>query len=274
MMIMTDGDDRYWVPALARGLEILTLFSGTRRALGLSDIARELGVSRSSAFRLVRTLEATGFLDRENEVFQLGAKALSIGFSYLASQDIVDIARGPMKRLRDATDASSHLGILDGRYALYLARVASNRMLISNIGVGSRLPAHSTTIGRVLLGYMDSREIRALFADVPLPVQDGDGELSIDALCELVAEGRRRGYVATQSAYEHGIASAAAPILDQDGRAVAAVNVSGPSAILDIRSPAVIDALLSAARAVSEALGAQTGITPTTTSTPHRRTAS
>ena len=139
---MSEIEERYIVPGLDRGLRLLQLFSPERPHWTLSEQARALGLSRSSVFRLVYTLEAGGFLRREGEkTVRLGAAVLGLGFAFLASQDVAEAARPFLEALRDATGASAHLSVLDGDRVLYLLRAPSRLALISNIAVGARLPA-------------------------------------------------------------------------------------------------------------------------------------
>ena len=118
--------ERYLVPALIRGLTILQELSGERRKLTLSEVAAALRVTRSSAYRLLVTLGHLGFVtfDTETKTYALGAEVLRLGYGYLASRELVDVAMPQLVRLRDRTGWSAHLGELHGRDVVYLARVA------------------------------------------------------------------------------------------------------------------------------------------------------
>ena len=243
---MSEIEERYIVPGLDRGLRLLQLFSPERPHWTLSELARALGLSRSSVFRLVYTLEAGGFLRREGEkTVRLGAAVLGLGFAFLASQDVAEAARPFLEALRDATGASAHLSVLDGDRVLYLLRAPSRLALISNIAVGARLPAATTTMGRVLTCELDEAALRALAPHGEWP----------DAATR--AADRARGHVAAASRYERGIVSLAAPVRDESGRIVAAINLSAPEAQLPLpRAEADgMARLLEAAAAISRSLG-------------------
>lgn len=238
-------EERYIVPGLDRGLRLLQLFTRERPHWTLADLARALELSRSSVFRLVYTLEAGGFLKREGEKsVRLGSAVLGLGFAFLASQDVAEAARPVLEKLRDDTGASTHLGVLDGGAVLYLLRAPSRQALISNIAVGQRLPLATTTMGRVLVSELDAAGLAAL-GRVALP----------DAATR--AEDRARGHVATVSRFERGIVSIAAPVRDQSGRVVAAINVSSPESQLKLADAGerVVPALLAAAVSISRSLG-------------------
>lgn len=226
------ADERYLVPALTRGLEILSILSGERRKLTLSEIAATLGVTRSSAYRLLYTLGHLGFVDYDagSKSYQLGPQVLNLGFGYLASRDLVEVAMPHLLRLRDRTGWSAHLGELHGSEVVYLARVATRRAIASNVHVGTRLPAHATTMGRVLLAGLSEREVRDLY-DHELAMQLRSG--GVAQLIDRLAADRARGFVAQNSVYEPGVASVAAPILDVNDRTIAAVNISAVAMFTD-----------------------------------------
>ncbi len=249
------GESRYTVPALERGLRILTLFDAHNRQLTLSEIARGVGLTRSTVFRLVHTLEQGGFIQKVRErYYQLGSAVLTLGFSFIAEQETAELARPVLERLRDLTNASAHLGILEGREVVYLARAPSRQMLISNIGVGSRLPAHQTTIGRILLAALSPDALRRLYDNFAF----SEGGISgVEELIRIAQADQARGFVATESAYGQGIVSVAAPVQDRVRAVVAAVNVSAPEIALPLAkaSKQVAAQVVMAAEELSQALG-------------------
>ena len=117
---------RYNVPALAQGLAVLALFTREKPVWAPPDIARELSLARATVFRLLQTLEAAGYVSRDDgeRSFRLGVAVLSRGFAYLSSLDLVEVSRPVLKRLRDKTGLSSHLVVRDGKEIVYVARFA------------------------------------------------------------------------------------------------------------------------------------------------------
>ena len=219
------GDERYLVPALARGLDILSTLSASQRSLTLSEVAAALGVTRSSAYRLLYTLSFLGYViyDAEAKSYRLGPQILNLGFGYLASRDLVEVAMPHLVRLRDRTGWSAHLGELHGRDVVYLARVATRRSIASTVHVGTRLPARGTTMGRVLLSGLPEAGIRELYEGAS-PANGATGSMA-DLLAQLTQD-RANGFVVQNSVYEPGVASVAAPIRDMSDRIIAAVNIS------------------------------------------------
>jgi DNA-binding IclR family transcriptional regulator len=253
-------DARYSVHSLELGLRILESFD--REAvdeMSLSEMARRIGVSRSSAFRLVHTLHRLGYLEREDETknYRLGARVMSLGYSFLASKDIAELARPDLQRLRAQTHCSTHLAILDGAEVIYIARFAAHKPVSAMIAVGARVPAHATTMGRIILANKPVAYVHEQYAGRPLAKFSDQTPLTLEALLATLEEDRRRGYVISHSNFEAGIASIAAPVFDAKGDVAGAINVSTPENAID---PArfdseVCEALRAAARRISELSG-------------------
>jgi DNA-binding IclR family transcriptional regulator len=269
------ADVRYLVPALTRGLEILQMLSGERRRTTLSEAAASLGVTRSSAYRLLYTLSHLGFVeyDAETKSYALGPKVLHLGYSYLASRDLVEVATPYLVRLRDRTGWSAHLGELHGREVVYLARIATRRSIASTVHVGTRLPARVTTMGRVLLSGLANDDVRALYRDEPFGKSPTRTPGSLDQMLKQLASDRANGAVVQNSVYEPGVASVAAPIRDTTDRVVAAVNIS---AIAIFTNDAELNGALkaevvAAAEAISRDLGRKIAPEPRSADSPSAR---
>ncbi len=253
------GDERYLVPALIRGMKILSILSDESSRLTLSEVAAALGVTRSSAYRLLYTLGHLGYVeyDARTKNYALGPQVLALGYGYLASRDIIDVATPHLVRLRDRTGWSAHLGELHGREVVYLARVATRRPIASTVHVGTRLPAHVTTMGRILLSALTDRDIRDLYHDditKPFSLKPYAG---IEELLERIAVDRANGFVIQNAGYEPGIASVAAAVRDVSDRIVAAINVSAIALYAseaELNGPLKTE-VLAAAAAISRDLG-------------------
>ncbi len=251
---------RYAVPGLARGLNILKLFNRERRTIGAPEIARALAIPRSTVFRLAQTLEEMGFLRRaENgRDYALGPAVLALGFEYLGSLDLVELANPVLARLRDATGCSAHLAIRRGTDIVYLARHASRAAIARAVDVGTALPAHATVMGRVILADLSDAELAELYAGQALARFSDQTPTTLAALRALLAEDRRRGYAISTAFYERGVTAVAAAVRDHGGRVAAAINVTAVDAALDPRRLAgeIKDTVCSAAREISALLGA------------------
>ena len=256
-----DLSERYLVPALIRGLNVLQELSGERRRLTLSEVAAALGVTRSSTYRLLFTLCHLGFLafDNESKTYALGPQVLRLGYGYLASRDLVEVAMPHLMRLRDRTGWSAHLGELHGRDVVYLARVATRRSIASTVHVGARLPARATTMGRVLLSGLSDREVSDMYRDDRFARMEGLLSPALTELLDQLAADRAKGVVVQKSGYEPGVDSIAAPIRDMSDRIVAAINISVVALLtndVELNGPLKAE-VLAAAEAISRDLGHQ-----------------
>jgi DNA-binding IclR family transcriptional regulator len=253
-----ESSERYLVPALIRGLNILQELSGERR-LTLSEVAAALDVTRSSAYRLLFTLCHLGFVDfdTDTKTYALGSQVLRLGYGYLASRDLVEVAMPHLLRLRDRTGWSAHLGELHGRDVVYLARVATRRSIASTVHVGARLPARATTMGRVLLSGLSNEEVRELYRDERFSAIDGNAPATLPGLIEQLDGDRAKGVVVQHSGFEPGVDSIAAPIRDMTGAIVAAINISVVALLTndgELNGPLKAE-VLAAADAISRDLG-------------------
>ncbi len=150
----TASGDRYLVPALQRGMQLLGQFSRDERELTGAELSRRLDLPRASVFRLLQTLEQMGFVERvgDSASYKLGIAVLRLGFEYLASMELTEHGRPIIDALCGATGLSSHLVVRDGREVVFVAKASGRSLMINSIQVGARLPAHATVLGRVLLG--------------------------------------------------------------------------------------------------------------------------
>jgi len=222
--------DIYFVPGLRRGLLVLETLATEGRPLSVADIGKRIGLSRSSMFRLAYTLQHMGFVEEvaESKLLRLGARVLNIGYAYLASQTLIELARPDLELLRDRTSVSSHLAILDRGEILYLSCIQTKSGFLSTMNVGTRLPAYATPMGWLLLADKSARELAVLYPPasfVPLTEQtprDAAG------LAQRIATAVAAGHAISHGAVEPGGSSIAAPIRDRGGRVVAAIDVSAP----------------------------------------------
>lgn len=228
---MSDADnDRYTVPGLERGLRILAEFSRREPTLTAPELARRLGVPRSTVFRLLVTLENMGFVQRteDGRAHRLGLAVLRLGFEYLGSLDIIELGRPLLERLRDDTGYAANLVVRDGREIVYLHRSASRSPFATAVAVGTRLPAHATVLGHVLLGDLALSELRALFPEPCLAGASANTPADVNSLFELVQQARTRGYVLSEGFFEPHISTVAAPVFGESGHVVAALGLTVP----------------------------------------------
>ena len=227
---MTDGqpDDRYLVPALQRGMQLLGQFSRDQRELTGAELSRRLDLPRASVFRLLQTLEQMGFVERigDSANYKLGIAVLRLGFEYLASMELTEHGRPILDDLCAATGLSAHLAVRDGREVVVVAKSAGRSVMFNSIQVGARLPAHATVLGRVLLADLTLEQLADLYAGVRIEAFSPQTPTTVAALKRMVDADAQRGYGISQGGYDAGISTVAAPVFDEHHKVAAVVNVT------------------------------------------------
>lgn len=231
------GESNYIVPGLERGLLILTQFSPREPVLGAPELSRRLGIPRTTVFRLLQTLESLGFLERadKDRNYRLGVAVLRLGFEYLSSLELTDLGLPIIEALRDATGLTSHIVIRDGRDVVFVAKAQSHAPIFSSVkvNVGTRLPAHATTHGHVLMGDLTLSELRALYPEPKLECYTQYTPETVELLYEQIRDDAERGYAISQSLFERGISVVSAPVRNDSGRIVAVITTTIPRPEID-----------------------------------------
>ncbi len=247
------------MPGLVRGMEVLQAFTPDRPRLTLGDLAASTGVTRSAIFRIAYTLTQLAFLvyDAQSRTYALGPAVLRLGSGFLASRELVEVALPHLEALRDASGWSAHLGVPEGTEVVYLLRVPAHRGRAGIVHVGSRLPLHATSMGRMLLARMSEDDVSDMYRDAHLVRVGPRTPTTVAALLTRARADARRGYVVQAGEFEQGIASVAAAVHDATGRAVAAINVAGEIAGASDTGPGspVVRRVLDTAAGISAGLG-------------------
>lgn len=248
-----NSNDKYIVPALERGLRLLGEFSRDSRTLSAPELARRLDLPRSTIFRLLNTLEVMGFIERtaSSSEYRLGMAVLRLGFEYLSSLELTELGQPLLARLCDEIHYSCNLVVRDGRSIVYVAKVAPPTPFASSVRVGTRLPAHATVLGRVLLQDLTLPELRALYPEDHLEAFSGSTPKTVLELFNLLEMDRQRGYVMGEGFYEASISTIAAPVRDESNRIVAALGTTIPSAHIET---GLIDDMVQRVRASADEL--------------------
>ncbi len=263
------NEDRYQVPALQRGLQLLAQFTRDERQLSGAELARRLALPRASVFRLLQTLEQLGFVERvgDSAQYKLGMAVLRLGFEYLASMELTELGRPIIDDLAAATGLSAHLVVRDGREVVFVAKAVGRSFMFNSIQIGARVPAHATVLGRILLADQVGDGLRALYRDVALDSFTVHTPTTLAALEQAVADLAQRGYGISEGGFESAISTIAAPVFDDHQRVSAAVSVTVPAQHVD---PQLRDELVVQVRAAAQRLSQCISHLPSVaSSTPH-----
>lgn len=253
-------DTAYLSPPVQRAARLLRHIAEGDTVTNMAATARALGINRTTLLRLLTTLEAERFIEPvgPNGGWRIGLGLIGMAAQAFFSQDLVQTAVPCIARLADATDLSAHLGVRDGLDIVYVLRRAPEQgRYVSNIRVGSRLPAHAAVMGRIILAHMPPEAVESLFAGAPLPPSTPHTPVTMEQLRERLAADRAAGLAWSDGFFEAGISSVAAAIFDSTGSPIAAVNVSGQTTSFDgpARRERIGRAVAAAAEEISRRLG-------------------
>jgi IclR family pca regulon transcriptional regulator len=249
--------DGSFVQSLERGLIVIRALSAPEPQ-ALSEVARATGLSRAAARRFLLTLEQLGYVRQSGGRFALTPRVLELGYAFLSSLTLPELAQPHLERLADAVQESSSVSILDGDDIVYVARVPTRRIMSVSIDVGTRFPAFATSMGRVLLAGLPDEEIDARLELADLPSLTSRTVTSTERLREEIERVRRDGYAIVDEELEVGLRSVAAPLRDRGGEVRAAINLSvhaHRTSVADIKR-SLLSPLREAAAAIERDLAA------------------
>jgi IclR family pca regulon transcriptional regulator len=241
----------HFVRSFERGLAVIRCFDADHPARTLSDVARVCDLTRAAARRLLLTLTDLGYVRCDGRLFRLTPRVLELGYAYLAGLTLPQLAEPHLEQLVTQTRESSSLCVLDGDDIVYVARVPTRRIMSATITVGTRFPAHVTSVGRVVLADLPDEELDARLARADLRPLTARTLVAPDALRRELDLIRRQGYALVDQELEEGLRSVAAPVRDRDGRVVAGVNIAvhaGRTSVAAVRRELLPHLLAAVAR--------------------------
>ena len=225
-----------FVQSLDRGLAVIRCFSSERPSLTLSEVAERTGLTRAAARRFLLTLQELGYVGSTGRQFSLRPRVLALGYAYLSSFSVAQIAQPHLEDLAEELHESCSVSVLDGDDIVYVARASANRIMTIALTVGTRLPPYPTSMGRVLLASLPRDELDALLQRTTmrkLTERTVTDETELRKILDRVAA---QGWAAVDQELEAGVRSIAVPIRDSSGRVVAAINASAHAARVQMRT--------------------------------------
>jgi len=215
-----------FVQSLERGLSVIRAFDADHPRLSLSEVAAVTGLSRAAARRFLHTLVHLGYMRAVDGRFELRPKILELGYAYLSSLTLPEVAMPHLEELVEQVHESSSVSELDGEDVVYIAGVPTKRIMAVTISVGTRFPAYATSMGRVLLAAKPEPWLDSYLSTVSLPHLAGHAVSTASGLRQELQKIRSRGWALVDHELEEGVRSVAAPIRDPDGAVIAAINVA------------------------------------------------
>jgi IclR family pca regulon transcriptional regulator len=249
---------REFVQGLQRGFAVIKAFSAERPRLTVAEVAARTDLTRAVARRYLLTLRELGYVVQDGTLFALTPRILDLGFTYLATIDVASIAQPHMEKVVHTLRESCSVAVLDGHDAVYVARVAAKRIMSINLVVGSRLPAHATSMGKVLLAYLPPAQLDEYFRTAALQPLTGRTITDEATLRRALQQIRERGWAFADQESEDGVRTVAVPLFDRNNEVHAAMNVSGHASRVSMKElkSRYLPILAEAAAEISRALGA------------------
>jgi IclR family pca regulon transcriptional regulator len=221
----TENSDMF-VHAFARGLHVIRSFGQDAEKQTLSEVARRSEISRASARRLLHTLLQLGYVDHDGKHFWLKPKIMDLGYSYISSMALADVAQPAIDELAARTGSSASMMVLDGHDVVYIARSSIRNGSRCTHSIGNRLPANLLAVGRILLGELSEEELDSYLSTVQLSRYTPYTVTDPVALGEIIRADRENGWSIIRREMNEGICAVGMPIRDTGGRAIAALGLS------------------------------------------------
>lgn len=234
------------IASLAKGLAVIEAFRAERPRLAIADVAELTGLDRATARRCLLTLHALGYADYDGKFFTLTPRVLRLGMGALAALPISQLVQPWLDQLSDQIGQSTSVAILDETEIVYIARAAQKRVMSIGLLPGSRLPAHCTSLGRVLLAALPEARARALVEASDLSPRTAASLTAPMDIMARIADARTQGYALIDQEVELGLRSIAVPLYATTGRVIAALNTgvaavqAGPDELVRLYLPALL----------------------------------
>ncbi|QQM30077.1 helix-turn-helix domain-containing protein [Martelella lutilitoris] len=212
------------IASFAKGLRVITCFGAETPRLSIAEVSAATGLDRATARRCLLTLHAEGYASYDGKYFALTPQALRLGMSALNALPLPQLVQPWLDQLSERIGQSCSVAILDGTEIVYVARAAQRRVMSIGLMPGSRLPAHCTSMGRVLLAALPEAEARARIESADLSPRTPASLSSPDEIMERIAAARRDGFALIDQEVETGLRSIAVPIINGRGQTLAALN--------------------------------------------------
>jgi IclR family transcriptional regulator, pca regulon regulatory protein len=222
----TNRSDPY-VRSLARGLSVIRSFTSESSHQTLTQVAANARLDRAGARRMLSTLESLGYVRRQKREFYLTPRVLDLGYTYLSTMPLWNIAEPVMEELVNAVHESSSASVLDGAEIVYVVRVPVQKIMTINLAIGSRLPAYCTSMGRVLLGGLSAKDLHSALTTSKLTKHTRYTLTSLSKLKRQIAHDAQQGWSLVKEELEEGLCSISVPIFDSSNGIIAAMNVTG-----------------------------------------------
>jgi len=251
--------DRNFVESIERGMNVFSFIVNSKKAVGITQISKALNLSLGSVQRVTYTLQKLGYLRKDEEIqkYSIGHNGLVLGLGIVKDLDLKRVAHPYLRELSAEIDETVNLAVLDGIQIVYLDRVKTGQIININLSVGSKLPVYCTSMGKSLLAFLPNDELLEILNKINLKPLTPNTITTKARLLRELEKVKKRGFSVNDKELDIGLRSVAAPVRNEHGTVVAAVNIAVPSSRVtfeELRTK-FADKVIHLSRVISEALG-------------------
>lgn len=246
------------IKSVSKALKIIDLLAENRREMTLGEISKEMKLAKSTAYGLLATLRDSNYIEQSpfDGKYRLGIRLFEVGNIVANTWDVRQLAAPYIQLLVDDLEETVHLVVLDKGEVLYIDKRESKQSFRMVSEVGSRLPAHCTGVGKVLLAHLPACELKRIIAAKGLKRYTENTITDLKALEEVLIKTRQQGYAIDNEEIMNGLRCVAVPIWDYSGKVCAAISISGPiSRMVDEHFDKVIQHMMKTGLDISGSLG-------------------
>jgi len=255
---MAKTQPNYPIKVLDKSLSVLETLLRGNSPMSVTEISEKLGIYPSTAHRMLDTLRYWGYVEQnpDTQKYQLGLKVVELGMAKLREMDLLKEASPYLKELVSECNETVHLGVLEEGEVLYLAKQESSQTIRMVSRVGSRVPAHCTALGKVLLAHLSKDERKKILNKKGLPRLTKNTITNEKELEKELCKVREQGFALDREEHEKDVRCIAAPIKNHQGNVIAAVSISGPAFRMDVnKQDNLREALIQTSKKISQRLG-------------------
>jgi DNA-binding IclR family transcriptional regulator len=225
------------IKSINKALKLLEFLSKNGNEMGIAEISEKMNMGLSTVHRILNTLKYRGYILQNQKTlkYRLGMKLFELGCEVQSTKNLIKNTRSYLKKLTELTKETSNLAILEGKEVIYLNTIESSEILRTGIHQGTRLPAHCTALGKVLLAFLPQEDFNSLYENNKLLVSITPNSISsFDGLKKELKKVKEQGYAIDREEFKVGINCISSPIFGKDGKFIAAISITGPATRLTL----------------------------------------
>jgi len=247
------------IKSIEKALDLLELLSNKEKEVSITEISKELHMGISTVYRILTTLKCRNYIvqNRQTSKYIFGAKLFTLGYKGQNTKKIIKVAMPFLQKLSKYTNETINFAILEDREIICLYKIESKEILKAGIELGTKIPAHSTSLGKVLLAFLTEKEFMMLYSNnnEKLPTFTPNTTSSVEELRRCLKKIKKQGYAIDKEEFKIGVNCLGVPIINNEGKAIASISISGPKSRFNLSTiKKVKNTLISFSQDISKQL--------------------